>query len=183
MEKNMKKKRHVHLNDFAVQQKSAQCCESTIIQYSKNTNSHCAASPSPAPPLLIPPGLLLPSLRCSGFHLPMCSLQVHPNPVCLPLHELILTHQAPARGPAGFQEPLLPGLLCQEHCLGVRSTGSRAWRGPEKASGSPEGPHTSVSPHEEKEVGGCILGSFRAPRSQACFHSPAGRRIWQVTSE
>ena len=28
----MKKKRHVHLNDFAVQQKSAQCCESTIIQ-------------------------------------------------------------------------------------------------------------------------------------------------------
>ena len=92
----MKKKRHVHLSDFAVQQKSAQCCESTITQYSKNTNSHCAASPSPAPPLLIPPGLLLPSLRCSGFHLPMCSLQLHPNPVCLPLHELILTHQAPA---------------------------------------------------------------------------------------
>lgn len=114
---------------------------------------------------------------------PMCSLQLHPNPVCLPLHKLILIHQAPARGPAGFQEPLLSGLLCQEHCLGVRSTGSRTWQGPEKASDSPEGPHTSVSPHEEKEVRGCILGSFRAPCSQARFHSPAGRRIWQVTSE
>lgn len=73
------------------------------------------------------------------------------------------------------------GLLCHEHCSGIRRTGSGTHWCPEKPGGFPEGHLNSVSPLQGKGKSGPNPGLLLTPRSHAHFPLPQQAMRFSLT--